>query len=65
MIRTICAAITRRAMPCGPHLNLDRHAMNKDQWIREKRNQAATWHGVVGVYALIVGTMVLTGMAIT
>ncbi len=38
--------------------------MNRDELIRELRMHSATWQAVVFVYALIVGTMVLAGMAI-
>ena len=38
--------------------------MNRDELIRELRMHSATWQAVVIVYALIVATMVLTGMAI-
>lgn len=31
--------------------------MNRDQWIREHRLQASTWHGLALVYGLIVLTM--------
>ncbi len=38
--------------------------MNRDELIRELRMHSATWQAVVVVYALIVGTMVLSAMAI-
>lgn len=38
--------------------------MNRDELIRELRMHSATWQAVVLVYALIVGTMVLSAMAI-
>jgi hypothetical protein len=38
--------------------------MNKDTLIREYRNRAATWHAVGGVYAIIIGGMVLSASAI-
>ena len=39
--------------------------MNRDELIRELRAHSASWQAVVLVYALIVGTMILSGMAIT
>ena len=38
--------------------------MNRDQLIRELRMHSATWQAVVIVYALIVGTMIFSAMAI-
>lgn len=38
--------------------------MNRDELIRELRMHSATWQAVVVVYALIVGTMILSAMAI-
>lgn len=31
--------------------------MNREQWIREHRMQASTWHGLALFYLTIVGTM--------
>ena len=39
--------------------------MNRDQLIKELRAHSATWHAVVIVYAVIVGTMILTAISIT
>lgn len=39
--------------------------MTRDQLIKELRMHSATWQSVVIVYGLIVGTMILSGMAIT
>lgn len=39
--------------------------MNKDQFIREMREQAGTWQAVAMVYIGIFAVMVLTGIAIT
>ena len=38
--------------------------MNRDQLNRELRAHSATWQAVLIVYAVIVGTMVLSAMAI-
>ncbi len=38
--------------------------MNRDQFFRELRTRTATWQAVALVYALIVGTMVVSAMAI-
>ena len=38
--------------------------MNRDELNRELRAHSASWQAVVIVYALIVGTMVLSAMAI-
>lgn len=38
--------------------------MNKDDLIREFRNNTADWPAVVGVYAVIIGGMVLSASAI-
>lgn len=38
--------------------------MNRDDLIRELRMHSATWQAVAIVYALIVGTMILSAMAI-
>lgn len=38
--------------------------MNKDDMIKEMRVQAGTWYALAIVYAVIVGTMVLSAMAI-
>lgn len=38
--------------------------MTRDEMIREMRMHSASWQAVVIVYGLIVGTMVLTAMAI-
>ncbi len=38
--------------------------MNRDELIRELRMHSATWQAVVIVYALIVGTMILSAIAI-
>ncbi|MEM8582362.1 MAG: hypothetical protein AAGF50_14290 [Pseudomonadota bacterium] len=39
--------------------------MKKDDLIRELRNQSATWHAAALVYAILVGALVVTGIAIT
>lgn len=39
--------------------------MNKDQLIREMREQAGSWQAVVLVYVVLIAVMVMTGMAIT
>ncbi|WP_338549045.1 hypothetical protein [Roseovarius phycicola] len=39
--------------------------MTRDELIREVQAKRGSWPAVVFVYALILGTMVLTGMAIT
>ena len=39
--------------------------MTRDELNRELRMHSATWPAVVIVYALIVGAMVLSGMALT
>jgi hypothetical protein len=39
--------------------------MNKDQLIREYQNRRGTLPAILGLYGIIVCTMVLTGMAIT
>lgn len=39
--------------------------MTRDQLIREYRMRGASWPALVGVYLLIVATMVLSAMAIT
>ena len=38
--------------------------MNKDTLIREYRNRASTWHALAGVYAIIIGGMILSATAI-
>jgi hypothetical protein len=38
--------------------------MKRDDLIKEMRVQAGTWQAALIVYALIVGTMVLSAMAI-
>ena len=38
--------------------------MNKDTLIREYRNRASTWHALAGVYAIIIGGMILSASAI-
>lgn len=38
--------------------------MNKDDLIKEMRLQAGSWQALVIVYGVIVGTMVLSAMAI-
>lgn len=38
--------------------------MNKDDLIKEMRVQAGSWQALVIVYGVIVGTMVLSAMAI-
>ncbi len=38
--------------------------MNRDQLIRELRIHSASWQAVAIVYALIVGTMIFSAMAI-
>jgi len=38
--------------------------MNRDEWLRQKRMKGATWQSALIVYALIVGTMVVSAMAI-
>lgn len=39
--------------------------MTRDDLIREYRNRSASWPALVGVYGMIVGALVLSGMAIT
>lgn len=39
--------------------------MTRDEMIREYRMRGASWPALVGVYAIILGTMVLSAMAIT
>lgn len=39
--------------------------MTRDQLIREYRMRGASWPAFAIVYGLIVGTMILTGMAMT
>ena len=39
--------------------------MTRDELIREYRMRSASWPALVGVYAIIVGTMILSAMAIT
>jgi len=39
--------------------------MTRDELIREYRMRGASWPALVGVYAIILGTMVLSAMAIT
>lgn len=39
--------------------------MNRDDLIREYRMRGASWPALVGVYAVIVGTMVLSAMSMT
>ncbi len=39
--------------------------MDRDAWIRAYRNNAASWPALLVVYAILVGAMVLSGMAIT
>ncbi|WP_421856493.1 hypothetical protein [Oricola sp.] len=39
--------------------------MDREHFIRERDLRAANWPAVVGVYAVILGTMVLSAMAIT
>lgn len=38
--------------------------MNRDQLIREARNNAGTWPALVGLYGLIVGVMLVSAAAI-
>ena len=38
--------------------------MNRDDLIKEMRVQAGSWQALIIVYAVIVGTMVLSAMAI-
>ena len=37
--------------------------MTKDDLIREAKNSRGSWPGLVFVYALILGTLVLTGVS--
>lgn len=39
--------------------------MNRDELNRELRMHSATWQSVVVVYGLLVGTLILSAMAIT
>lgn len=39
--------------------------MDRDQWIREFRTRAATWHALAGLYCVIVLTMVGSYWAMT
>lgn len=39
--------------------------MDRDKMIREFRANGASWPALVSVYAIIVGTMVLSAIAIT
>lgn len=39
--------------------------MTRDELNRELRMHSATWQAVVVVYAMIVGTLVLSAMAVT
>ncbi|MEM6576886.1 MAG: hypothetical protein AAF678_00210 [Pseudomonadota bacterium] len=39
--------------------------MNKDQLIREMREQAGSWQAIALVYVGLIAVMVMTGMAIT
>lgn len=39
--------------------------MTRDELIREMRANRASWPAVLFVYALILGTMIVTGIAIT
>jgi hypothetical protein len=39
--------------------------MNREDLIREFESRAASWPALVGVYGIIVGTMVLSAMAMT
>ena len=39
--------------------------MDREQLIHEREMRAASWPAIVGVYAVILGTMVLSAMAIT
>lgn len=39
--------------------------MNRDEWLREARMHSASWPAVVIFYAIIVGIMVGSAMAIT
>ena len=50
----------------SPKQNIDEKEadMTRDEMIREMRMHSASWQAVVIVYGLIVGTMVLTAMAI-
>jgi len=38
--------------------------MNRDDLIREHRLGGASWPALVGIYAVILGTMVVSAMAI-
>lgn len=38
--------------------------MTRDELIREYRNRSASWPALVFVYAILLGTMVLTASAI-
>jgi len=38
--------------------------MNRDELLRELRAHSASWQAVAIVYALIIGAMVFSGMAI-
>lgn len=35
--------------------------MTRDEWIREYRTHSGSWPALVGVYAVIVGAMALSG----
>lgn len=39
--------------------------MNREQWLREARNQSASWPAVVILYAILVGVMIGSALAIT
>lgn len=38
--------------------------MNRDEWIKAYHNNAGSWPALVGIYALIIATMVLSAQAI-
>ena len=39
--------------------------MTRDELIREYHNRRGSWPALLGVYAILLGTLILTGMAIT
>jgi len=61
--KPICAG-RGRGIRRGPDPETLEIVMTRDEFNRELRAHSASWQAVVVVYGLIVGTMVLSAMAI-
>jgi hypothetical protein len=61
----VAAMHGRGRAPAGSHTDPEEATMNRDQLIRERRLNAASWPGLAVMYGLLVGALVASGMAIT